>query len=542
MPMSPNTDVVRVAYFGVISAFVVWVIVRQRGAAASLQRALEEVQRQNAALRRENAAAKELEERLRRSESEMRTVVDTIPTMAWIVLPDGRLEFLNRRWLDYTGLSLDSALFESNATMHADDVAGVFEQWRIAMAQAAPFEYEMRLRRADGEYRWFLVRTVPLLDAGGEVVRWYGTAMDIEDRKRAEDAAQRTEKELREVIESIPAIAWTARPDGENEYTNRWWGHYTGLSVTETIGPGWEFAVHPEDMDRHVGRWQEAVRDAGPYESEARYRRADGSYRWFLVRGVPLLDEAGAIVRWYGVNTDIEDRKRAEQALRELAGQMRSLSRRLLEVQEEDRRHLARELHDEFGQILAAIKLHLHAARATAGEAARPSLEESMNLLQRAGEQVRSLALELRPAILDTAGLGGTLRWLARQHEQRTGVPTEVVGQWSEVGADAAIACFRVVQEALTNVAKHAHPSRVWIEMAEDEEWRHLTVNDDGHGFDVAWMLEHAPGQGHLGLLGMKERVQILRGTLQIDSSPGMGSHLRISLPVAASVAPAGAS
>jgi two-component system sensor histidine kinase UhpB len=347
-----------------------------------------------------------LEALLRRSESELRLAVDTIPTMAWITRPDGHVQFLNRRWLEYSGLTLDQAIEQSNNTMHPDDFERVLEKWRCSMAEAAPFEDKMRLRRHDGQYRWFLVRTVPLFGSDGKVLRWYGTS------------------------------------------------------------------------------------------------------------------------------TDIEDLKRAEEALREAAVRLQSLSRRLLTVQEEERRHLSRELHDEFGQILAAINLHLHAARATAGEAAQSSLEESISLLQRAGERVRGMALELRPGTLDTVGLDGTLRWLAQQHQQRTGTSTEVVGQWSEVDGDAAIACFRVVQEALTNAAKHARARHVWIEMGEDDDSRHLTVRDDGAGFDVAWTMEHAPGAGHLGLLGMRERVQILGGTLRIDSQPGRGVQLRVRLPL----------
>jgi PAS domain S-box-containing protein len=532
-------DLPRVAYFLAISSFVVWLIELQRRSSESLRRAHEELQRQCEALRRDNSAAKSLEETLRQSEAELRQVIDTIPTMAWICGPDGRLEFINRRWLDYSGLALEEALDSSNSIMHPDDAPRVAEEWGRTMANVAEYESEMRLRRADGAYRWFLVRTVPFVDADGKLLHWYGTSTDIEDRKRAEEAARRSERELREVLESIPVIAWTARPDGTNEYVNLLWESYTGLSEKRTSGHGWKLAVHPEDAAKMVPTWLEAVRTGAPFEVETRYRRADGTFRWFLVRAVPLLDDDGVIVRWYGVNTDIEDRKRAEQALRVSAESLQSLSRRLLEVQEEDRRHLARELHDEFGQLLAAIKLHLHAARAKAGEAARPSLDESVALLQRAGEQVRSLALELRPAILETAGLGGTLRWLARQHEQRTAIATEVTGQWSEVGGDVAIACFRVVQEALTNVARHAGARQVLIELGEDESGRRLTVRDDGEGFDVTWALEHAPGRGHLGLLGMRERVEILGGTLQIESGPGTGSRLTVHLPSNA-LAPAG--
>ena len=230
---------------------------------------------------------------------------------------------------------------------------------------------------------------------------------------------------------------------------------------------------------------------------------------------------------------DIEDRVHAEQALRESADRLQLLSRRLLEVQEEERRHLSRELHDEFGQLLATITVQLHAARGLAGEAARSRLEECSVLLQRAGAQVRSLALELRPTMLETAGLDPTLRWLAEQHQQLTGIEPQIVGHLNDVPGDVAIACFRAVQEALTNVVRHARAQHVWIELSQSDGVVELVVRDDGVGFDVKGTLNRAASHGHLGLLGMKERVQILGGRLEVDSKPGLGTRIHILLPLA---------
>jgi signal transduction histidine kinase len=203
-----------------------------------------------------------------------------------------------------------------------------------------------------------------------------------------------------------------------------------------------------------------------------------------------------------------------------------------LKVQEEERRHLSRELHDEFGQLLATITLHLHAAKAVAGANAQSNLDECIALLQRAGAQVRSLALELRPTMLETGGLKSALRWLAEQHQQRTGIVTEVVGHVTDVSGDLAIACFRVAQEALTNVVRHARAQHVWIELNQQEDSLELVIRDDGVGFDVTGTVERAVSSGNLGLLGMRERVEILGGSLEIDSQSGQGTGIRISLPL----------
>src|ERR1700752_5168325 len=142
--------------------------------------------------------AKRGEETLRQSENRLRLCIDTIPTMAWSLLPDGSVDFVNQRWLEYTGLSLQEALADSIRTIHPADLPRVVEKWRTDMAAGEPCEDEMRLRRADGEYRWFLVRTVPLRDERGNIVKWYGSSIDIEDRRQAEEALRRSEAYLAE--------------------------------------------------------------------------------------------------------------------------------------------------------------------------------------------------------------------------------------------------------------------------------------------------------------------------------------------------------
>jgi len=176
--------------------------------------------------------------------------------------------------------------------------------------------------------------------------------------------------------------------------------------------------------------------------------------------------------------------------------------------------------------------MHLHTAKGLAGDAARSCLEECAVLLQHVGAQLRSLVLELRPTMLESAGLAPTLRWLAEQHKQRTGMATQVVGHLDDVPGDLAIACFRAAQEALTNVMRHARAQHVWIELSQTDRALELAVRDDGAGFDVTRTLDRAASRGHLGLLGMKERVQILGGDLEVHSEPGHGTRIRIWLPL----------
>jgi PAS domain S-box-containing protein len=157
--------------------------------------------------------AKRTEDALRQSEDRLRLVIDTIPTMAWSVLPDGAVDFVNRRWLEYTGLSSEEAPRQAIRTVHPEDLPGATEKWSVHMITGDPYEHEMRLRRADGEYRWFLVRTVPLRNEQGNIVRWYGTSMDIQDRKLAEDTLRRNQAFFAAEAQRIGRLLGTAAPD-----------------------------------------------------------------------------------------------------------------------------------------------------------------------------------------------------------------------------------------------------------------------------------------------------------------------------------------
>ena len=185
------------------------------------------------------------------------------------------------------------------------------------MASGEPFELEVRGRRFDGAYRWFQSRGLPLKDANGRIVRWYNLLIDIDERKRAEEALGARERNLKLIIDTIPVLAWSARPDGTAEFFNQHYLDYMGLSAEQAQGWGWTAAVHPDDLNGLAATWQTIMASGKLGEAEARLRRHDGEYRWFLFRANPLRDESGNIVKWYGVNTDIEDRKRAEEALSE---------------------------------------------------------------------------------------------------------------------------------------------------------------------------------------------------------------------------------
>ena len=267
-----------------------------------------------AALAISNACA---EQALRSHEHNLAAIIDTIPTLAWCNLPDGSNEFLNKGWHEYTGLSREESHgWGWQVAFHPEDLPPLMEKWQKMLVSGESDEIEARLRRHDGVYRWFLIRAQALRSDSGEIVRWYGTSTDIEDRKRAEEAQRTSEHNLAAIINTIPTTAWTARPDGYCDFLNQGWVDYTGLTAEKAQGWGWAEAIHSDDREKLVNEWQSCLASGTPVDTEARIRRFDSSYRWFLIRANPLKDEAGNILKWYGTCVDFEDRKHWEQILR----------------------------------------------------------------------------------------------------------------------------------------------------------------------------------------------------------------------------------
>jgi PAS domain S-box-containing protein len=462
-------------------------------------------------------------EDLKRAEDRVRLIIDTLPTMAWTVRPDGVVDFVNQRSLDYTGLSLQEQIEGPTGAVHPQDLPRVMEKWLADMAAGESSEDEMRMRRADGEYRWFLVRTAPLRDEQGEVVKWYGVSIDIEDRKRAESQSLA-------LIDAIPQQIWSGPPDGTLDYCNDRWRSYTGLGLEDLRGDGWQSVLHPDDRDRVLQAWRESIVNETPYEREERHRGADGTYRWFLARGVPLRDSEGRILRWYGTNTDIEDRKKAEQELRQLSGQ-------LLRSQDEERRRIARDLHDSTGQDIVALATMLGQLRGSIPSSARKSrrlLSECKALADKCIRYVRTLSYVLHPPVLDQAGLGDAIRDYVDGFTKRSGIQVELKlsPRLGRMARDVELALFRVVQESLTNIQRHSGSQQAKIRIDRNSNLT-LEISDHGRGASVGRQREEEQPRFVLGvgITSMQERVKLIGGRLHIDSS-SRGTTVRATIPV----------
>ena len=262
------------------------------------------------AIEQEHAA-----EKLRQSETELRQIVDVVPQHIFVLAPDGSRLYANQVAREYHGLTPADPQEESPALfVHPDDRQRVLAERQRSISEGSPYEFEARLRAKDGQYRWFLIRANPLRDQQGQIIRWYGTRTDIEDRKRAEDKLRQDERELRRITDAIPQAISVLAPDGTLLYANEVVLDYTGLSLEDVKADDFRARLfHPDDLEQFGDRRQRALERGETFEAELRARRNDGQYRWFLVRYHPLQDDDGRVIRWYATGIDIDDRKQVEE-------------------------------------------------------------------------------------------------------------------------------------------------------------------------------------------------------------------------------------
>jgi formate hydrogenlyase transcriptional activator len=377
---------------------------------------------------------------LRQEREELLRIVDLIPQTIIVLNPNGKAIYANRVALEYTGLSLDEVQADDfrDRVFHHEDVQRLREERQKRLSGMVPFENEQRALRNDGKYRWFLIRYSPLLDESGKVVRWYATGTDIEDRKRVQEAlrnaldqVQKSEAKLRQVIDTIPTMAWCNLPDGPNEFLNKQWHEYTGLSPEESHGWGWQAAFHPEDLKALMEKWHEQLGTGESGEIEARVRGRDRVYRWFLIRMAPYRDESGKIVRWYGTSTDIENLKQTETKLREDERELRRIT---------DAIPQAIVVQDPAGTPLYANHATLDYTGLAMEDVAKPGFRERIfhpDDLQRLAEYRKSALARGVPFQLEQRALGktGQYRWFLIRYQPFRNEEGQVI-RWYATGTD----------------------------------------------------------------------------------------------------------
>ena len=381
----------------------------------------------------------------------------------------------------------------------------------------------------------YLVVTTPVIAAIGALQRTERRLKrEMEVRKRTAMALQESEESFRALTEAVPAIIFTCDREGNWTYVTQQFYEYSGLPPGSALGQGWSEALHPSDRVSVFESWTESIRAGQPWLGMQRQRMVEGNYRWFASRCVPVTNATGEIIKWVGTATDVDAMIRAEKALAQAAEQQKKLSHQLFESQETERRRIARELHDQIGQSLSLLQLHLHALQLTPppGKLA-PQLKECSTIVEQVMEQVQKLSLDLRPTMLDDLGLIPALRWYINQ-ARTIGLNAVFMSQPKEMRLDPMLetTCYRIVQEALRNVIRHAKAKWVCVDLRQSNGQLFVTISDNGVGFDPAAVRQKAGSIDCLGLLGMEERAALVGGEISFRSIPDHGTEVHVRFPL----------
>lgn len=387
--------------------------------------------------------------------------------------------------------------------------------------------------------------------------------LSSEFRKTVEAAERRTEElqieQQRNValIEASSSSIWRADPEGRCTWISPQWCELTGLTEAQTLGSGWADAVHPEDRAGMRQAWMEAIRRGGPYFYwEWRLRTKEGPYRYFATRGVPVFDSEHGVREWVGTVIDIDDRKRREENLestqRELEGRvaqrtaelneatnsLRQLSVILMHSQDDERRRIARELHDSVGQLVVALGMNLSRIENDLPrldpDAVR-AVSESGAIVTELTNQVRTISHLLHPPLLEEVGLDAAVHWFTDGFSQRSGiqVTVDISPNLRRLDKDMEIAIFRVLQECLTNIHRHSGGKTARIRLVTDQNQVSIEVGDDGNGIPPEKReLINSTGLSGVGLRGMRERLRAFGGTLDVQSGPS-GTIVTAVFPLA---------
>ena len=491
----------------------------------------------------------------RRAESDVRVNEERL-TLAFAGAQEGVWDwdletgavFYSPRWkqmLGYAGDEVEPHVRAWICLLHPDDVPRAQQVNENVMGGGGNYEMEVRLRHKAGHYIDVLSRGYPVRRTpDGPVVRIVGTHLDLTDRKRAEAALRESEERLTLAFAGAQEGVWDWNLETNAVVYSPRWTQMLGYEADE-IEPNvsaWERLVHPDDRSIADEANDRVARGEATYEAEFRLRHKGGHYVHVLSRGFPVRREPGGpVVRIVGTHFDLTERKRAE------AERTRTeLLARLVFAQEDERRRIAREMHDQFGEQLTALTHRINALKAvsTAYTDLHGHVAALEAVAQRLDRDVDQLVWELRPTALDDLGLRAALANYVQDWSARVGISAEFHTSGlleARLSPDVETTLYRIAQEALTNVARHSRATRVDVILERRDDQVLLIVEDDGVGFDTAD--PGASGQaegtgdargprarGGFGLRGMQERAALVDASLEIESAPGQGTTILVKM------------
>ncbi|KAF1069754.1 MAG: Signal transduction histidine-protein kinase/phosphatase DegS [Pseudomonas citronellolis] len=488
------------------------------------------------AARRDIELRQAAEEALRLTQFAIDTSTVGILWVNW----DSHIRYANRAAEDMlgyvSGAVIDRPLSDFEPDMNMDRWLNL---WRRARNSDEALSFETRCRCADGGWLPVEVSLSFLRFGGTEYLLVF--LHDATERRRARAALEESEARLQGIAANVPGLVFRLEPSAPDDDTDfAYISFISGASETSLgyspgylreSGLGIVGLVHPDERDGYIASQLEAIATGSNWRWQGRILTRSGEPRWVDIKATARPLDAGGLA-WDGVVWDINENKQIELELAESRGHLRELSAHLESVREEEKARIAREVHDELGQMLTVLKLETSMCELAYGEqdeGLRERLGNMKRLIAQLFQLVRDVATALRPPILD-AGIGSAVEWQARRFEARTQIPclAQVPENPPQLDDAKAVGLFRILQEALTNVMRHAQAHSVELSLDIEDETLCLTIADDGRGFDPDSQRRGAS----FGLVGMRERVLMLGGSLEIASRPGEGTTLRVRVPL----------
>jgi len=481
---------------------------------------------------------REAHERVHESEERLQAFTNHSPASMFLKDAGGRYRFVNRELLARFGLRREQILGRRDQEIFPAQQAARFAQSDAeVLAKRAAVELEQPAVTTEGE-RLLMVVKFPVFDADGGVAGIGGIASDITDRKRSEQALVEQRTLLAEAQKVAGLGCWEWEP-GTGRMT---WSEelYRIFGVAEKgAQPTFEAyleRVHPADRVLTATALARALAEGRGFIQEERIVRPDGSERVIRTHGEIVRDGGGRVAKLVGACLDVTESRNAEITQRAAAASLQSLTRRLVQVEEAERRRIAGELHDRVGQNLSALNINLDIVLGALGDGADPDLRlrlrDSLGLVDGTLQTIEDVMADLRPPLLEEYGLGAALAWYAEEFAKRTAITIELDDLARErnrrLRREAGVALFRIAQEALNNVAKHANAKCVWLRLEVQDEQMWLSIRDDGSGFDPAAAEARA---SRLGMTTMQERMVAAGGSLELESALGKGTTLTARVP-----------
>jgi PAS domain S-box-containing protein len=482
-----------------------------------------------------------MEQDLQSTRERLELVVSSVPAVLYACAPDPSLAitFVGASLTDQFGMTADKVIGRSGLWLdfaHPDDapgiragVAGLFDKGR--------YQREFRLRIAGDRVLWVENVLRLVRDAADQPLEVVGFLLDITERKQAEQALREREMSLNHAQAIANLGSWESNLEsGEEKWSDevfRILGYAPQVFVPKR--DQMLERIHPADVDRVQGRLNAAVIGETGFDIEFRVLRPNDEERFVRARGQILRDADGRSASVLGTLLDFTERKLAETKLEKSRQSLRELARHLQSVREEERAGIAREIHDELGQGLTALKIDVVRLRSRIGgreedQAVAELIDSMLGSIDTTIDAVQRVMAELRPSILDDLGLVAAVEWQTEQFQQRTGIACtlELPDEETDLAQETKTALFRILQESLTNVARHSGATQVEVSMERRDRWLTLTVADNGKGISPLDLESNRS----FGLLGMRERAQVSGGWIDIQGKPDGGSSVRVRIPV----------